>query len=430
MVVSAAFAVGCVGASKSANPLAPTVAGPLPGVTVNPPNPITPVSTRVSVSDQPVTLTVTNAGTNSQRTVTYLFEVASDPGFTNTVFTRDGIAPDASGKTSLKLPDPLATGHTYYWRTKAGDGANASDYSRVASFDVYTPVVIQAPTLVAPVGNTTTPDVSPTFVIGDAAKSGPYGPVSYVIEIADSDTFANRLAIWTIGEQANQTSLPTPGALPSNTQIFWRVHAFDQTTAGPYSAVGVFKTPVVVTAPPSGGGGTGGGGTGGGNFRSLDQFNLSAAHIVGGGPLDVANWSVTTNITSVSISSGGINVTFPAQSFWRDIIPPGFAGPLQYTVWACVQVNGWSCQGIIQMWRGRGPDALPPLPSQWDLWWGTAAGGAIYDHFGGYAAKPGDTIALFVTAGNERGGSNTNTFERSNVVLVPMVAGDTASYSY
>ncbi|HEX4348665.1 MAG TPA: hypothetical protein VHZ73_13905 [Vicinamibacterales bacterium] len=432
LVAFTLFAGGCVGASKSADPLAPTVAGPLPGVNINAPNPTTPVGTRVAMDAQPVTLTVTNAGTNSQRTVTYLFEVATDSGFANKVFTRDGVAPSATGQTSLKLPDPLATGHTYYWRAKAGDGANSSDYSNIASFDVYTPVVINPPTLVSPVGNAVTDTVSPTFVIADSAKTGPASTITYVVEIADSQTFANRLAIWTIGETAGQTSLPAPGALPANAQIYWRVHASDSNNnLSAYSAVAVFKTPNVVIAPPqTGGGGSGGGGTGGGNFRSLDQLNLSAAHI-SSGATDVANWSVTTNIQSVTIAPSGINIVFPAQGSWPDQIPPGFAGPLQYTVWACVQVNGWTCSGIIQMWRGRGPDALPPLPSQWPLWWGASAGGAINFPFGGYQAQPGDTMAFFVTAGNERGSSiDTSVFERSDVVLVTLSAGDTGSFSY
>ena len=429
VVTFTVLAGGCVGASKSANPLAPTVAGPLPGVNIAAPSPTTPVGTRVAVDAQPVTLTVTNGGTNSQRTVTYLFEVATDAGFANKVFSRDGVTPGTTGQTSLKLPDPLATGHTYYWRAKAGDGANSSDYSNVASFDVYTPIVIQAPTLVAPVGNAVTDSITPTFVIADAVKSGPFGAISYVIEVADSQTFANRLAVWTIGETPNQTSLPAPASLPANAQLFWRAHAADPTTTGQYSAVAVFKTPVVVVAPPPTTGGGGGGG-GGGNFRAYDQINLAAAHISSGAS-DVANWNVTTNIQSITINSGGINIVFPAQSSWPDQIPPGFAGPLQYTVWACVQVNGWTCAGIIQMWRGRGPDALPPLPSQWNLWWGSQAGGAVNYPFGSYQANPGDTMAFFVTAGNERGSAvDTTVFERSDVVLVTLQAGDTGSFTY
>lgn len=425
------FVASCVGASKSADPLAPTVAGPLPGVNMNAPLPMTPVSTSVAVDAQPVTLTVSNGVTNSQRTVTYLFEVATDSAFANKVFSQGGITPGTSGQTSLKLPDPLATGHTYYWRAEEGDGANSSGYSTVVSFNVYTPIVINAPTLVSPVGNVVTDSVTPTFVIGDAAKSGPYGPITYVIEVADSQTFANRLAVWTLGETPGQTSLPAPGALPANTQLFWRAHAADPTTTGPLSSVAVFKTPVVVVTPPptTGGGGTGGG-TGGGNFRSLDQINLSAATI-NAGATDVANWAVTTNIQSITFdANNGLLFQFPASATWPDQIPPGFSGPLQYTVWACAPVNGWTCAGFIQMWRGRGFTGAP-LPDSWQDWWGNQSGGAIQYPFGSYVGQAGATMAFFVTAGNERGSSvDTTVFERSNVVLVTLPAGDSGFFSF
>ena len=250
-VALAGLAAGCVGAAKSANPLSPTVAGPLPGVNITSPSPLQPVNIRVPVDQQPVTLTVDNAGTNGQRPLNYSFQIATDLNFTNLVFTRDGVTPDTSGHTGLRLPDPLATGHTYYWRTKAQDGANASDFSATASFDVFTPIVIQAPVLVSPINNITTDSVRPVFTFNDAVRTGPAGTISYVIEVGDSDSFANKLAVWTIGETPGQSSLAAPGDLPANKQVFWHVRASDGTTIGPFSSVAVFNTPApVVVAPP------------------------------------------------------------------------------------------------------------------------------------------------------------------------------------
>jgi hypothetical protein len=423
----AVFVSGCVGAEKSANPLSPTVAGPIPGVSITAPTPMQPTGTRIPFASQPVTLMVGNAQTTGVRPITYLFEIATDTSFANKVFTRDSVAPSDSGQTSLKLPDPLATGHTYYWRAKAQDGANASDYSNVASFDVFTPIVINAPTLSAPVGGVTTSSVTPRFTINDADKSGPYGSIVYVIEVADTDTFANKVAVWTIPEQPGTTSLDAPGALPANSQLFWRARAADQTTTGAYSSTAVFKTPAIAPPPPSGGSGGGGGG---GNFASLDQINLGAAHIVGGGPTDVASWTVSTNIQHIEFSSSaGLAFTFPANSYWPDYTPPGWSGPLQYTVWACYQSGGaWTCGGFIQMWRDRGYTGAP-LPSNYIYWWGNQ-GGVTAGIFGGYVPHAGDTMAFFVTAGNERADTQTNTRERSNVVLVTLPSGDSGSFSY
>jgi hypothetical protein len=421
---------GCVGAEKSANPLSPTVAGPIPGVGITSPNLVQPINARIAVDQQPVTLIVSNSATTGVRPLTYLFEIATDAAFNNKVFTRDGVAPGAT-QTSLRLPDPLATGRTYYWRAKAQDGANASDYSNIASFDVYTPIVIQAPTLVSPVGGTTTSNNAPRFTISNAPRSGPVGSIVYVIEVADSDSFANKMAIWTIGEQANTTSLDAPGALPSNAQLFWRARAADSTTAGPYSATAVFKTPAAPAPPPSGGGsgGSGGGGGGGGNYASLDQINLSAAHIVGGGPSDIGSWTVSSNISSLEFSPvAGLKFTFPGNSFWPDYTPPGWDGPIQYTVWACIPQNGWTCGGFIQMWRDRGYTGAP-LPSNYIYWWGNQ-GGVTSGIFGGYVPHAGDKMAFFVAAGDERGGSATLTRERSNVVIVTLPGGDSGFFSF
>ena len=101
-------AAGCV-SSKSANPLSPSVAGPIPGVNITAPMPVEPKGAKVAVDRQPVTLVVDNAVTNGQRPLSYTFEVATDADFANKVLSRTGIAP-GDGRTSMRLPDPLATG--------------------------------------------------------------------------------------------------------------------------------------------------------------------------------------------------------------------------------------------------------------------------------------------------------------------------------
>src|SRR2546422_11237400 len=85
-------AVGCE-ATKSADPRSPSVAGPIAGVNITAPRPIEPNGTRVASDTQPLTLVAENASTTGQRPLSYVFEVAADAGFTNRVFSRDGIAP-------------------------------------------------------------------------------------------------------------------------------------------------------------------------------------------------------------------------------------------------------------------------------------------------------------------------------------------------
>ena len=198
-VVSLLFVTvgGCVGAEKSSNPLSPSVAGPIPGVNITPPTPLEPRDgVNIAVDQQPLTLLLENAGTNGQRPLSYVFDVATDTGFTNKVFTREGIAPGDGGRTALRLPDPLASGRTYYWRAQALDGANTGPHSPAAHFRIFTPIVIEKPTPESPVDNVRIDSLQPEFKIGNAPRSGPVGGIRYVLELSDTDSFANKIAIW------------------------------------------------------------------------------------------------------------------------------------------------------------------------------------------------------------------------------------------
>jgi len=252
-VLALLAASACVGASKSSNPLSPTVSGPIPGVSISAPGPMAPDNAaRIAVDQQPVTLTVQNASTSGVRPLNYLVEIALDVNFTNKIFSRDGITPSDSGRTSVQLPNALAPERSYYWHARAQDGANVGDFSAMRTFAVYTPIVIGRPTPVSPANGTTTANARPTFVIGSAPRSGPVGPLVYTIEVADSDSFGNKLGPWNISEQGNQTTVASPVDLPTGKQLFWHVRAWDSTstTVGAFSDAAVFKTPAPAAPPP------------------------------------------------------------------------------------------------------------------------------------------------------------------------------------
>jgi hypothetical protein len=425
--VSAAIAMGACESSKSSNPLSATVAGPIPGVNITAPAVMTPtIGTKIAVDKQPVTLTVSNASTNGVRPLTYLFEVATDANFNTKVFTRDGVTPGDS-QTSVKLPDPLATGRTYYWHARAQDGANTGAFTGAINFDVFTPIVIQAPTLASPAPNTTTDSLHPSFVINNAPRSGPVGTITYLIEVADSSTFANRVATWTVQEQANttQTTLTLNQDLKYSTVYYWHVRAADPTTTGPFSVTYAFVTldQPVVTPPPSGGGGGGGGAC-----AASDQMNLSSAHVYNSPP-DIASWAVTGCITQLTMDpSAGLSFQFTTSNSWPDVTPPGWDGPLQYTVWAVVNQGGtWNTSGFIQMWRGRGSTGGPILSNFANNWaydsrWGPMAG---------YQPHAGEQMGFFLSAGNARGFTTVSSLrERTNVVVVPLPGGDSGSFTF
>jgi hypothetical protein len=268
--VCGALVIGaCVKYEKSENPLSPTIAGPLPGITITAPSTFQPSqNARIQNDQQPVTLMVDNASTNGPRPLSYKFDVAVDGNFNTMVYTRDGVTP-GTGRTSLRLPDSLQSGRNYFWRARAQDGANTGPYSAVGSFLVFTPVVIGKPVAVAPANGVATSDSHPRFVIANAARSGPVGPIVYTIEVASGAGMAPLVAVWQVGEQPSQTNLNAPGDLPPG-RLYWHTRGSDPSTVGPWSDTQSFNTPVA-PEPPAGGGG-------GGSCGSRQPIDIVTCH--------------------------------------------------------------------------------------------------------------------------------------------------------
>jgi hypothetical protein len=245
--------------TKTENPLSPSVAGPIPGVEISAPKLLEPVPGQQIAGDkQPITLLVENAWSTGQRPLSLLIEVATDAGFANVVFSREGVAPGDGGRTSLTLPTALGTGRLYYWRALAKDGANTGPYSATMGFNVYTPVSFDKPVPVGPVGNAKVSTVTPEFDFANAPRTGNPGLVTYVIEVATNSAFAGIIAAWQFPEQANRTKFVAPSGLPVSSQLFWRVRAYEATALGPWSDTASFTTPTPATPAPSTGGGGGG----------------------------------------------------------------------------------------------------------------------------------------------------------------------------
>src|SRR5262245_59961054 len=84
-----------------------------------------------------------------------------------------------------------------------------------------------------------------------------------------------------------------------------------------------------------------------------DQINLSQVTVYNS-PGDIASWPITHAITGIKMApsgapDAGLTFTATALDVWPEYTPPGWDGPLQYTVWAVVRVNGaWYTSGFIQ----------------------------------------------------------------------------------
>jgi len=248
------LAVSACGVEKSANPLSPAVAGPIPGVNITTPRLVEPaVGARIAVSAQPVTLTVENATSNGPRPLNYLFEVATDAQFTTKLVTRPDITPGANGRTSVTLP-VLDTGKTYFWRALARDGANTGTYAAGASFSIFTAAAIEAPIAISPVNGAAVGILTPMLTFQNAVRTGSVGTVVYLLTIntAADLPVGSSLGFWWVEEQAGGlTSFLVPaGVLAGGRQYYWSVMSTDGTLGGNYSKVESFVTPATPAAAP------------------------------------------------------------------------------------------------------------------------------------------------------------------------------------
>ena len=243
----ALFATVCLGgceAAKSANPTAPSVAGPIPGVSITAPKPLEPgAGSTLTFGGEPPTLLIENSGTSGVRALWLQVEVGTDTGFQQIVHSADRLTPGEGGRTTYRLPEPLGAGYTYYWRARAQDGANVGPYSSTSSFSVVPPVVIDPPTPTAPSGTLTTN--KPEFRLTNGAVSGTSGVV-YRYEISQAPSMSPLTALVTATPGSNGTTTMTLGELPYNTTYYWRAFATDGTKQSNYSSTLSFRT----TAPP------------------------------------------------------------------------------------------------------------------------------------------------------------------------------------
>jgi hypothetical protein len=241
--------------TKTENPLSPSVAGPIAGVEISAPRLLEPASGASIPGDkQPISLLIENASSTGQRPLEYVFDVSSDAGFSNLVYSRESVKPGENGRTAITLPNALGSGRAYYWRARAQDGANIGPFSSVVGFNLFTPVSFDKPGAISPANGAKLTTVTPEFRFSDAPRTGSPGLVTYVIEVASNNAFAGILAAWQFPEQPGETKFTAPSGLPSSSQLYWRVRAFEAAALGPWSDTATFVTPTpVVPTTPTGG---------------------------------------------------------------------------------------------------------------------------------------------------------------------------------
>ena len=124
----------------------------------------------------------------------------------------------------------------------------------------------------------------------------------------------------------------------------------------------------------------------------------------------------TATITKLEFRPTGVHVEHTKQHDWPDITPPGWDGPLQYTLWIFLRINGvWHGSGCIQYWRGCDQNGGPP--EEFAKNWYYDAG--RWAPMSGYQPAPGELVGFMVSAGDDRNNGKVSVPERSYVVTLP-----------
>jgi hypothetical protein len=243
------LSLGACQTSKSSNPTAPTVAGPIAGVSISAPVLLEPAQGfKFKENEQPIRLVIQNASSTGVRPLSYTFEVATDSGFNTKVFSRSGVAPGGDNKTNVQV-DRLEIGRSYFWRAWAQDGANTGTAAS-AGFEIFPHATVAPPAPLSPVNNEQIANTTPTLRVSNAAVVGPVGFLGYEFQISGDQAFTQLKAAGIVNEGAGQTTFNS-SPLPNGGSFYWRVRATDGETGSGWSATQVFRTPAAPAPSPS-----------------------------------------------------------------------------------------------------------------------------------------------------------------------------------
>lgn len=243
------FVLAACEASKSSNPLSPTVAGPIAGVNITEPKLLEPtLHFKFKESQQPIKLLIENASSNGVRPLTYAFEVAADSSFATKVYARSGVPQGEGGRTSVII-ERLELGRSYYWRARAEDGANMSTYA-TASFEVLPRAFLNPPPLRSPLGGVATTSRRPALTVGRADRNESIGYVRYEFHVATNPAFTGAIGGAVNDDTGLDTSWAPPVDLVPNTVHYWRVLATDGETVSVWSPIESFRTPAAPAPGP------------------------------------------------------------------------------------------------------------------------------------------------------------------------------------
>ena len=158
----------------------------------------------------------------------------------------------------------------------------------------------------------------------------------------------------------------------------------------------------------------------------VDDIDLSSAVVASSDCPDVRLWSPISMISNITLSHAeqGYHMNFDGRDTWPGVIPPGWTGQINHTLWMCEKIGGlWY---ILPVKEGLGDYlTLGPILTP----------GQVPQNLTYYAQSPmnvyqpgvNEQVGFFCTTGDTRRMNIQPTsgasYARTNVKLVPFTAG-------
>ena len=191
------------------------------------------------VSSRTPILTIINAYDPDGDNLYYDFQVSSNSAFSTITSEISGL-PETSSSTSWIVANALTEGSSYYWRARAFDGEYYSSWSSKRVFTVIQTQSNSPPTVpqpVSPAHGSTITTLNPTLIFANSFDANG-DQITYQIQVATSTSFNSIVAEASnvSNGSGSYTYWLVNQSLTANEDYWWRVRAYDGTSASSFCA--------------------------------------------------------------------------------------------------------------------------------------------------------------------------------------------------
>jgi phosphodiesterase/alkaline phosphatase D-like protein len=197
------------------------------------------------------TLTANNSSDADGDNLTYTYQVSSNSGFTAIVAQSSSVAEGGGGTTSWIVSSNLTNGNTYYWRVRASDGQDYSNYSSSRTFTVNTPNnAPSTPTLATPSNGGNVSTLIPTLTTNNSSDADGDN-LTYTYQVSSNSGFTAIVAQSSsvVEGGGGVTSWIVSSSLTNGNTYYWRVRASDSQAYSNYSSYRTFSVNLANSAP-------------------------------------------------------------------------------------------------------------------------------------------------------------------------------------